>query len=277
MNHCPDGYLEEIKNLCENGPVGTMRTCDGIFRNEFCALCWKEYSLESLGVPTQVQVSPPLPTELQGTSFSLPEQEETLVTPPPLTKIIRLTTASLLEGIPPPLERGRRTTCDWTDTPIEAVPSYQLNRYRQLLTLQPQLQTHDKPKLLLSDLVEQNADDIILSLTNDLQTKYAYTTTINSTKPIKAWDLGSLRCHSGFDNVCHNFVRFPDYGCGGPGCGASSVEDILNDACIQLDNTTSKIYNQTEIEAARKNSHFTRPRAVYEKYYGSELWEPHCE
>jgi len=245
MNHCPDGYIEEIKNLCENGPVDTMRTCNGIFRNGFCALCWELPLLKSLD-----------PYSVEFLTY---------------------------------MESREQTACDWTDTPTEATPSYNLTRYRQLLTLQPQLQTHDKPELLLSDVAEQKADDIILSLTNDLQTKYAYATTINSTKPIKAWDLGSLRCHSGFDNVCHNFIRFPDRGCGGPGCGASSVEDILNDACIQLDNTTSKIYNQTEIEAVRKNSHFTRPLAVYEKYYGSRRlgdyfnpyriapWGLHCE
>jgi len=222
--HCPDGYNGEVANLCENGPVAMIKTCDGIFKNEFCALCQRNGSLEAL-------------VETKWVQHSAQKNSCNDTMNGPVDDFVLKATQ-----------------------PIRIFPGSAT--YRQLMTLQPQLQVKQKVRLSQSDYIELTRDELMYSMLNDGVTNYTYRAQTSAHSELEpAWDLGSLRCHSVFESVCYQFIKLPDKGCGGPGCGVMSIQDALNEMCLNVDSETYK----SNMESVRKMTRFMRPLAAYER------------
>ena len=101
----------------------------------------------------------------------------------------------------------------------------------------------------------------MLSLTNALSDSYTYKTVANLTSSNTYWDLGSIWCDSDYDGICDAFMKLPDEGCSGPGCGAGMWQQT-GGQCSQLD----KYKYDPDV---RLNRTYTWPTSLFGRYYST--------
>ena len=130
-----------------------------------------------------------------------------------------------------------------------------------LVKTKPHFQLNDKINLSPEDLkinLSLPENITILSTTNILSDSYTYQISADLPTPGTYWDLGSIWCDSDYDGVCDAFMKIPDDGCSGPGCGRGMWQD-LNRQCTKLSDYK---YSLEE----RENRAFIWPESLYSRY-----------
>ena len=129
-----------------------------------------------------------------------------------------------------------------------------------------------KPHFQLNDKINLSSEDhkinlslpeniTILSTTNILSDSYTYQISADLPTPDTYWDLGSIWCDSDYDGVCDAFMKIPDDGCSGPGCGRGMWQD-LNRQCTKLSDYKYSIEE-------KENRTFIWPESLYGRYFAT--------